>query len=268
MKSRVTFRCIVPFVAAAACLVAQAQPAASQPTSLDGLTMLVRPDKRIYTLGEPVHLAVRLVNTSPRAIVIPAEADVWTGHVEVFIASQPGEYARCTGPGWGLRDLLAEEARILQPGDSWTTQATILYNHGVRTDHLAPAARAEMRGRLLNSGFAFRSPGVYYIKVAVYGFNFADALQSADVQVAMTEPQGVDRDVWNALNARPELAYFLHTGGPHGHPHSDESVALVETLERLAATDPSSRYAEAIRARIAAHEKAVEELVEGGVIPR
>lgn len=142
MKSLVAFRRIAPVIAAAACLVAQAQPAVSQPISLDGLTIGVRANKRIYTLGEPVQLTVRLTNTSPRAIVIPAEADVWVGRVEVFIASQNGEYAKYTGPGWGLRDLVAEEVRILQPGDSWTTQATILYNHGVRTDHLAPAARA------------------------------------------------------------------------------------------------------------------------------
>lgn len=239
-------------------------PAArAQSGSADGVVVDVRADRQAYQLGDAVSLAVRVTNGSPRSIPIPAALDVWVGNVEVFIAAGDGPFVRYTGPGWGLRDELRGGTRTLARGKSWTTEAAILYNHGVKTDHLSAAARREVQERLLDSGFAFQAAGVYRLKVQVHGF--ADVLESEAVAIAVTEPTGGDRLVWNAMKSDADVAYFLHTGGPKGHPRAAKSQVLVATLQRLATVHPSSRYAAVIRQRLATFETTIERLAATGL---
>jgi len=247
-------------------LMVLSRAAGAQSAPVEGVAIELRPDKRIYQLGEPVNLEVRIANRSSRAVAIPAAADVWVGHVEVFIASRSGDYAQYTGPGWGLHDVIGGGTRILEQGQEWTTPAVILYNHGLETRHLSPAARADLRGRLLDSGFAFRSPGAYRIKARLHGSGFTDVTESDAVEIVVTQPQGIDRTVWNALNSSPHAAYFLHTGGPKAHPLAATSLTTVEMLEQLASAYPSSRYAEGIRNRLDAFERTIERLRDRGLV--
>ena len=247
------------------CLIALTRGAAAEPASLAGVAVDVRPDKKAYVLGEPVTLKIRIANQSSRAVAIPAAADVWVGHVEVFIAAPGRDYEQYTGPGWGVRDVINGGTRVLEAGQSWTTEAVMLYNHGVAIAHLSAAARADAAGRILESGFAFRSPGLYRIKVLLHGSGFADAVGSDAVEITAREPHGNDRIVWTALNRSPEVAYFLHAGEHKGHPLASNSLATVELLQQLAAEHPSSRYADAIQGRLAAHERALERLRDRGL---
>ena len=40
--------------------------------------------------------------------------------------------------------------------------------------------------------------------------------------ITVSEPTGVDRDVWEVLKADPEYGYFIQSGGPKGNPQSEE----------------------------------------------
>lgn len=227
---------------------AVAQPAGS------GVVVDLRTDKQTYHLGDPVSLDVRIVNASARRVAVPVALNVWVGNVEVVVATANGPFVRYTGPGWGLRDVINGGTRPLDRGQSWTTAAAMLYNHGMKTDHLTAAARADASDRLLESGFAFRSEGVYRVKVLVHGLGFADPIESDVVEIAIVEPKGTDRIVWNALKGDADAAYFLHTGGPKGHPRAAGSLLVAEKLQRLAAAYPSSRYAAVIQERLASFE--------------
>ena len=247
-------------------LVALARTAGAQTPLSETVAVDARPDKSVYQLGDPVSLDVRVVNRSAGPLAIPAALDVWVGNVEVFIAAGGSGFVRYTGPGWGLRDLMLSGTRTLGQGQSWTTEAAILYNHGLKTDHLSPAARREASDRIPDSGFAFRSAGVYRLKVVVHGPGFTDAVESNVVQIAVTEPRGNDRAVWNVLKSDPDVAYFLHTGGPKGHPLAAKGQAIAGMLQQLAAAHPSSRYAVAIEDRLASFESTVARLRDRGLV--
>ena len=249
---------------ASVCLVMLVRAAAAQSAPFEGLAIELQPDQRSYVLGEAVQLTVRITNRSPHAVAIPAAVDVWVGHVEVFIAPPDGDYVQYLGPGWGLRDLIASRPRILERGQSVTTEAAILYNHGLRTDHLSRAARTDLQGRLRHSGFAFQSPGVYRIKVLMHGSGFADVAESDAAEIEVTEPEGFDdRSVWHALKSAPDAAYFLHTGGLRRHPRGTSSPPVTDMLQELATAYPWSRYADGIQRRLAGYERALERVRDG-----
>ena len=107
---------------------------------------------------------------------------------------------------------------------------------------------------------------MYRVKARLQGGGFTGGAESDAVEIVVTQPQGVDRTVWNALNRSPQAAYFLHTGGPKAHPLAATSLATAEMLEQLASAYPSSRYAEAIRTRLAAFERTIERLRDRGLV--
>jgi hypothetical protein len=229
-------------------------------SALAGVVLDVHADRQAYVLGDPVELTMRMMNTSARAVPMPADASVASGHLEVWIARGNGSFQKYLGPGWGLRDL-AGANKMLERGRPWTATATILFNHGVAVDHLsAAAAAAAADGRMPQTGFAFAAAGGYRMKVRMYSLDFDEYIESAPMMISMSEPQGVDREVWRALNQDPELAYFMHAQGPNGHPASAKTQAMVSTLEGLVAAFPSSRYAHRMSASLAAYTSLLQQM--------
>jgi hypothetical protein len=258
MTARLLQKTVCAIVVAAA-VIAVTSPTMHAQSTLDGVTLDVRPDNQVNALGDPVPLTMHIVNTSPRVIAMPADVSVGSGHLEVWIARGDGPFQKYMGPGWGLRDLHGAN-KTLERGRPWTATATILFNHGVATDHLNPAAAAAALGdRMPKSGFAFAAAGTYQMKVRMYSIDFREYIESAPIGLSMREPEGIDGQVWRALNQDPELAYFMHAQGPNGHPASATSEALVATIERLVDAYPSSRYAEGMKKSVAVYSARMQQ---------
>lgn len=230
------------------------------------LQLMFRADSASYVLGEPVTLQVAVVNASTTLALIPDGADVWVGHVEVLIAFEDGGYRKYRGPGWGRRDVFGTGLRTLRPGQAHTTQATILYNHGVDSDHLNEQRAQEIRERFLETGYAFPLPGRYRIKALFHDHRFVHSIESAPIEIAVGEPAGVDRDVWEVLKTDPDYGYFIQSGGPKGHPTAPRNIKMVETLEKIANDQPMSRYTEAINRTLSNHRAVIEDLRVRGII--
>jgi hypothetical protein len=261
-------RNVAHLVLAAATLIALAVATAeAQSRGPAAAALMVRADKPQYALGESVELSIEITNTSARDLAIPAEANVWTGYLEVLIAAADGSFLKYAGPGFGLRDSTAG-SRILQRGQSANTTATVLFNHGVEVGHLSASARAAaLQGRLPNTGFAFLAGGAYQMKARLYSLDFSEYIESQPIGIVVNEPQGTDRQVWNVLSRDPDFAYFLQAGGPKGHPSSQKSVALVSTLDALLDAYPTSRYAAAMKRALATNNARVEEARQHGLLP-
>jgi hypothetical protein len=234
--------------------------------SLQGLAFDLQTDKASYLPGEPVELVIRVTNRSSATVLISPGFDVWVGHVEIRIAYENSEYKAYKGPGWGLRDIAATVPITLAAGRAFSTQATILYNRGVGSTQLNARARKAIAEDRLEEGYALATPGRYQIKAVLYGHAFADKVESRPVVVAVSEPGGADKDVWSALEADPELGYFIQAAGPRGDPAAPRSTKLPETLEKIMSDYPSSRYADAIRRSVSEYRAVVEDLRERGLI--
>lgn len=242
-------------------------PCSGQPALLvkSPLTLDVRADCSSCLPGEPVRLEIRTRNTSPSPVGLPAGADVWEGHVWVLIAFEDGPFKEYRGPGWGLRDVAGGEPIVLEPGGAFTTEATILFNEGVRTSHLGAAYAATMSARHLAEGYALGRPGRYRIKAALHDQTFGDRVESSVAEVRVAEPEGADADVWTVLRANPELGYLIQSASPRGRSSSEASERLVDLAERLAFDNPSSRYADGLRESVSKSREMLDRLRARGL---
>jgi hypothetical protein len=231
-----------------------------------GLRLVLTADSMSYVLGQPVNLDVSVVNTSQTPALIPDGADVWEGYVEVLIAFEDGGYKEYKGPGWGLRDVARSGSIAVGRGHAHTTQATILYNHGVETQHLNALRAREIEERFLETGYALATPGRYRIKARLYDRRFVSSIESPPIEITVGEPAGVDREVWEVLKTDPDYGYFIQSGGPRGHPRDPRNTKMAETLEKLANDRPQSRYTEAITRALGNHRAVIEDLRLRGII--
>ena len=185
---------------------------------------------------------------------------------EDVTASEDLRYKEYRGPGWGLRDVAESGSITLRPGQAHRTRATILYNHGVETEHLNARRAKEIREQFLGTGYALGTPGRYRIKARLYGHRFVNYIESAPIEITVSEPTGIDREVWEVLKTDPEYGYFIQSGGPKGHPTTPRNVQMMETLEKIANDQPLSRYTEGINQSLSKHRAVLEDLRGRGLV--
>lgn len=238
-----------------------------QPASLAGITLDVRPDCSRCLPGEPLRVTIRARNLSATAAVFPSAADVWEGHISLFVAFEEGPFKEYRGPGWGLRDVAPGTLTALTPGQAFTTEATILFNEGIRTSHLSATYSGPISARQLSQGYALGRAGRYRIKAVLYDDAFIESVESSPAEVRVDEPEGSDAEVWTVLRANPELGYFIQSGSSRGRSSSDASERLIDLAERLAADHPSSRYAEALRVGASKGRAMLDSLRARGLYP-
>jgi hypothetical protein len=239
-----------------------------EPTNLqfDALVLEVQANKKSYILGEPVGLKFKVTNRSSAPMVLHGGADVWHGLLGVLIAYGDDEFKRYLGPRWGLTDSIGKSSIPLAPGDLFETEASILYNHRVETDHLnEDAARQAAKGRI-ETEYALIKPGRYRIKAILYDSDLKSKIESKPIQVSVEEPQGADVEVWSTLKSNAEYAYFIQTGSPKGHPTAAKTKQMVQALEKLIDSYPASRYVESIHHSLSRYRSELEELKKRGVI--
>jgi hypothetical protein len=209
-----------------------------------------------------VHLKIKVTNLTGQAVPLAGAPDVGTGAVRVFIASEGGDFKEYLGPGWGLKDVVGGPPVEIQPGRSFETAATVLYNHRPETGHLSELYASEIRGKRVGTEYALAQPGTYRLKAVLQDAG-GGALESGVLEIDIREPQGIDRSIWEVLREDPELGYFVQSGGPNGPPETPRSRQLEATLERLAGAFPEGRQAEGIRAGLAEYRALLEELRSG-----
>jgi hypothetical protein len=239
----------------------------SKPT-LPGVTVEVRTDRQAYVLGETVEVEILARNGSSRPIAIPGGFDVWQGYVGVMVAFEDGPFREYRGPGWGLHDVALSSPLVMGPKQTVATSASILFNHGVPSGHLNAETAAAVSVGYLADGYALPVPGQYRIKAVLHGAAGDDAIESEPVEVAVEEPAGEDREVWNVLRSDPELGYFMQAGGPRSRSSELRRQHLVSVLERLMTHYPASRHAEILRERLSRHQDLVDDLTRRGLIAR
>ena len=190
------------------------------------LKLTVAPEKGQFVLGEPVTLKVQVMNLTSSAIGAHRSLDPETEMIQVYIAP-PGEtFRRYLAPRWGVVERRPRAAQI-SPGESLSSEMTLFFNQVI------PGAQD-----FLQSSLPFGVAGAYRIRVEFHDIGFQQKITASIIQVAVTRPAGAEFAIWAAIQADPELAYFLQTGDSRKGPPSQQKA------EQLV-----NQHAEAVQAK-------------------
>lgn len=233
----------------------------SSPLRLDVVT-----DKEKYLVGEPVYLRFKIVNQSDRQISLYAGSTVWDGYIDVFVAFQGEDFKRYRGPQWGLRDVYYKEPVILNPGEVFESEATMLCNPLQQTSHLneTAAKRAQQRENLVQGNYVLSSPGFYFVRASLRDPKSSDIVESSSVRIVAEMPQGDDLEVWNKIKDRRDYAYFIQTGSL-ANPSDERTKKVAEKLQQIVSLHPTSKYADEIRKSLNEHRAVVDKSRKEGL---
>ena len=159
------------------------------------LRLEVSSEKQTYVTGEMVKLNFELTNEGDKAIRLPYRPDVSTGYLDVWIAFDGQEFNRYNNTTWGRME---RSGPTLQPGQSFKSQAAVLWNSKPDISHLRPDVA---KGKIMTD-YAFPKAGVYLVKaIASIPDANSDAIlakiESEPIQIVVNEPVGDDLKVWN-----------------------------------------------------------------------
>lgn len=101
----------------------------------------------------------------------------------------------------------------LQPGQSFKSEATVLWNSKPDISHLRPDVA---KGKIMTD-YAFPKAGVYLVKaIASIPDANSDAvsakIESEPIEIVVNEPVGDDLKVWNQIKDSGDIAFFIQTG--------------------------------------------------------
>ena len=226
----------------------------------DGLTLEVQPDQSSYLPGEMIALRFRVMNTSSTSISVGSESTVWDGNLKVFIAYEDGPFKEYFGPGWGTKDRVAGQPVSLAQGQTFETEATILWNHKVETSHLNPAYAKDISEKRLNTDYALTKSGTYSIKAVLNNIQTGNKVESAPVVITVEEPQGEDLEVWKKIKEDANYGLLIQTGGLAEQPKGPKTTRIAVELEEILSRHPNSRYSKDIRSGLTKRQNALKAL--------
>jgi hypothetical protein len=224
-------------------------------TSKGGLSVDIRANKQDYVLGETVRLTIRVTNVSGQTIEIPELPSMRNGMVSLFVSDKE-RFREYEWPG-AHADVDGAEVQIA-PGRAIETEATILYLNRRETKHLSEPYARDIREKYLDTDYAFMKAGTYRIKALVLAGE-AEA-ESQPVTIRIHEPKGADLQVWNVLQANPDLGYFVQLGIPKAYLSTVDRAALAKALSDLTVAYPDSRQANDIRLSLARYKDTLQAL--------
>ena len=230
------------------------------PQNANSLALEVFGDKQIYLTGEMVSLHFKITNRSNASTSLQGDPTVWEGNLKVFIAQGTGPFREYFGPGWGTRDVLRWEPLKLLPGESFETDATVLWNQKVETSHLSELYAKKLARQRLNTDYAMSDAGQYYVKAVLNSPQTGTTVESAPLSLTIEEPQDSDLDIWKALKQNPDYALFIQTGGLLEHPKGPKTVKVAGELETLLSRHPDSHYANRIRQSLSKRQEEIEKM--------
>jgi hypothetical protein len=251
MKITKTPRLVVLILAVLSLVATSAYASAADETS-EGFSVTARANKQDYVLGEVVKLTIRFTNVSDQAIEIPMLPTMGNGGIQLFVAEKetfreyewPGTHSDVDGAGVQIA-----------PSETVEATATIMYLNRRETKGLAERYARDIKERYLDTDYALMKEGTYRIKAVVVAGEAK--LESQPVTIRVHKPKGADLQVWNVLQANPELGYFIQLGTPRTYQRPGEGSELVKELSDLTVAYPDSRQMGDIRASLTRYKEAL-----------
>lgn len=196
--------------------------------------------KKDYVQGEIVELSVNLINESSQPVKVGLTPTVENGFLHIWIADSNQEFKEYRNSGWGLRE---SGKGILKAGESFKSEATILWNAKPQTSHLnEDAAKRATEGKI-STDYAFPKAGIYSIKsVATIAGDSPMKIESEPIQIVINEPIGDDLKVWNQIKDNGDIAYFIQQGGTPTY-QDEKTEKLLKEVEQIAEKYPNSNLA-------------------------
>lgn len=225
-----------------------------------GLALEVHAEKQNYVPGEMISLRFNIKNGSSVATLVSKQSTVWDGNLKVFIARETGAFKEYVGPGWGTRDSVSQPLLKLDPGESFETEATVLWNQKIETSHLNEVYTKRLPRQRLSTDYAVMESGTYYLKAVLYDSQTGTQIESAPLSLTIEEPQGADLAIWKMLKQNADYAFFIQTGGLMEHPKGPKTVKVERDLESILSQHPDSQYVKSIRSGVLKHKETVEGL--------
>jgi len=220
----------------------------------------VKSDKQSYLPGEMVSLHFEIANRSDAPVLVNALPTVWDGYLKVFIAFEDGNFKEYIGPAWGTRDRLAKEPRALRPGESFETDATLLWNQKPETSHLSEMYAKSISKARLGTDYALADVGRYYIKAVLLSPETGTSVESSPLSVVVERPDHSNLEVWKTLKRDPDYALFIQTGGLFEDPNSPKTIKVAGQLEKLLLLHPESRYVNHIRLSLSKRNETIQQI--------
>ena len=212
------------------------------------LKLVINTPQQVYLLGEPVRLNFKLVNEGSRKTISPPCASIEDGYMGIHVSLAGGPFKRQYGSRSRFQvDGCLEPPHALEPGESFSDVATVLWNVKPEVAGLSDFASKQLAKERIMSDYAFPEAGLYSIKTVLYlPGQGGKTLQSEPIQVILTEPVGEDLVVWDQIKNSREFAYFLQYG-EFLTLKPAEQKAVLKNLEDIVAAHPNSVYSIRIR---------------------
>lgn len=215
------------------------------PVAPGNLLFAVRTDKEAVTLGEPIRLEWVLTNNGTEPLRVPAQG-VESGSLKIYIAGEDGEYKEYLGSGWGRK---RGTSVTLEPGQSQSYFATILWNGKPNVSHLNGAAASQVLAGKITTEYALPKPGVYFIKGVSSISQGNSELGFKPTRIVVNQPTGDDLEVWNQIKGNGEIALLMQDGT--FYTDKDEvKQQLTDQVEQIVVRYPQSVYSSYLKTNL------------------
>ncbi|MGI8788055.1 MAG: hypothetical protein ACR2HG_09875 [Pyrinomonadaceae bacterium] len=200
------------------------------------LTLKVSSEKQIYIPGEVAKLNFELVNDGNEPVKLPFRPDISTGYLSVWIAFSGQRFNRYNNTSWGKMEY---NGPTLQPGQSFKSQADILYNSKPDISRLnVDTIKDSPEGAIL-SDYAFPEAGVYLVKAVLSFSDIKLKVESEPIQIVVNKPIGEDLKVWNQIKDNGDIAYFMQKGATRTYQDA-KAEKLLKEIEQITQQSPNS----------------------------
>ena len=211
--------------------------------SSTGIRVRLKPEKRVYTLGEVVSFNVELRNQSLTDVMVSG-VNAQSGYLKIWIAGSSGEFKEYVNSTWGNKK---NPPKKLSAGKAVISQATVFANSKPETSHLSEFwAKQTSEGRT-NTGYAFPDAGVYRVKaVLVIPGETMAKVESDSVEITIEAPTDEELEVWNKIKNRGDIAYFIQEGEFVGS-NDQATIKFLREVEGIVESYPNSFVAGQLR---------------------
>lgn len=220
----------------------------SQTDDWSNLKLRISTPKSEYLLGEVVQLNFEVINEGSKRVILPSCSTVKDGYLRVYIAYGNQTFKEHFGNNsrWQF-DGGCNNAAPLEPGQSFKTDTTVLWNVKPEVQHLnKDAAKYTTESRIMND-YALPESGTYFIKAALrLPGETRPTIESAPIEIVVSKPVGEDLNAWDKIKNNKEFAYFIQYGEFLTRKPKEKEEYL-KSLDKIIEKYPNSFYAERIR---------------------
>lgn len=213
-------------------------------------------EKSDYSLGDVIGLRFEVENMSARPIDA-VDPNVLVGNTKLYVSGDGQNYVEYAGPHWGAVNG-RNKPRKLEAHGVLVTEATMLFNRSIPTDHLTPLYAMRIKKERLDSEFAMLEPGHYWLKASYRNGN--ETVRSEPIEIEVTTPVGTDAAVWEQIKTDGAFAWFLQTGEVNYSSGTKEAEMFVDKLERIGSEFPDTNLGGRLTERLVRYNRNLESL--------